>query len=162
SRRGRPPPSAASCRGWAGRWTSSSAAWPRAATIPPSASTCTATTCGCTCTPRSTRAAPSCGRPSRRTTSSPRTGPPTRCAGPPPAGRPPNVVIILADEMGYGDVGVFGHPTLLTPRLDRMAAEGPLLYDLDQDPGEKYDVSGAHPEVLFALRRLAAAHARTI
>jgi len=43
-----------------------------------------------------------------------------------------------------------------------VAHDPPLLYDLDQDPGEKYDVSGAHPEVLFALRRLAAAHARTI
>jgi len=43
-----------------------------------------------------------------------------------------------------------------------VAHDPPLLYDLDQDPGEKYDVSGAHPEVLSALRRLAAAHARTI
>jgi arylsulfatase A-like enzyme len=40
---------------------------------------------------------------------------------PPP---PPNVVIILCDDMGYGDVGAFGNPTIRTPRLDRMAAEG--------------------------------------
>ncbi|HEU0091623.1 MAG TPA: sulfatase-like hydrolase/transferase, partial [Vicinamibacteria bacterium] len=44
-------------------------------------------------------------------------------AAAPPA-RPPNVVIILADDMGWGDVGVFGNPTIRTPRLDRMAGEG--------------------------------------
>src|SRR5258708_6550902 len=44
-------------------------------------------------------------------------------AAAPPA-RPPNVVIILADDMGWGDLGVFGNPTIRTPRLDRMAAEG--------------------------------------
>lgn len=36
----------------------------------------------------------------------------------------PNFVIILADDMGYGDVGVFGHPTIKTPNLDKMASEG--------------------------------------
>ena len=38
--------------------------------------------------------------------------------------RPPNVVVILADDLGYGDLGVYGHPTVRTPRIDRMAAEG--------------------------------------
>ena len=37
---------------------------------------------------------------------------------------PPNVVIVLADDLGYGDLGVYGHPTVRTPRIDRMAAEG--------------------------------------
>ena len=36
----------------------------------------------------------------------------------------PNFIIILADDMGYGDVGVFGHPTIRTPNLDKMASEG--------------------------------------
>ena len=35
-----------------------------------------------------------------------------------------NFVIIFCDDLGYGDVGAFGHPTIRTPQLDRMAAEG--------------------------------------
>jgi arylsulfatase A len=38
--------------------------------------------------------------------------------------RPPNLVVILADDLGYGDLATYGHPTMRTPRLDRMAAEG--------------------------------------
>jgi arylsulfatase A len=36
----------------------------------------------------------------------------------------PNFIVIFADDMGYGDVGIFGHPTIKTPNLDRMASEG--------------------------------------
>jgi arylsulfatase A-like enzyme len=36
----------------------------------------------------------------------------------------PNIVIIFTDDMGYGDLGCFGHPTIRTPNLDRMADEG--------------------------------------
>ncbi|MFZ5832903.1 MAG: sulfatase [Planctomycetota bacterium] len=40
------------------------------------------------------------------------------------AAEQPNIVLILADDMGYGDLGCLGHPTIATPNLDRMAAEG--------------------------------------
>ena len=36
----------------------------------------------------------------------------------------PNIIILFADDMGYGDVGVNGHPTIQTPNLDQMAMEG--------------------------------------
>jgi arylsulfatase A len=42
----------------------------------------------------------------------------------PRAVRPPNFIIILADDQGYGDLGSYGHPTIRTPNLDRLAAEG--------------------------------------
>ena len=38
--------------------------------------------------------------------------------------RPPNVVVIFCDDLGYGDLACFGHPTIRTPHLDRMAQEG--------------------------------------
>lgn len=39
------------------------------------------------------------------------------------AGRP-NVVLILADDMGYGDLGCYGHPVAETPNIDRLAEQG--------------------------------------
>ena len=40
------------------------------------------------------------------------------------ADRPPNFIIIFCDDLGYGDLGSYGHPSIRTPNLDRMAAEG--------------------------------------
>ena len=37
---------------------------------------------------------------------------------------PPNIIIIFADDMGYGDLSSYGHPNIKTARLDKMANEG--------------------------------------
>ncbi len=40
------------------------------------------------------------------------------------AGSPPNFLLILADDLGYGDVSAYGAPDVRTPHLDRLASEG--------------------------------------
>lgn len=43
------------------------------------------------------------------------------------SGRKPNLIVVLADDLGYGDLGVFGNGVIRTPHIDRMAAEGVRL-----------------------------------
>lgn len=45
-------------------------------------------------------------------------------AAPAAAADKPNIVVIFCDDLGYGDLSSFGHPTIKTPHLDRLAAEG--------------------------------------
>ena len=53
------------------------------------------------------------------------TGTPCRAADLPERSDPrPNVVLIYVDDMGYGDLSCYGHPTIRTPHIDRLAAEG--------------------------------------
>ncbi|XP_024235397.1 arylsulfatase A [Oncorhynchus tshawytscha] len=44
----------------------------------------------------------------------------TSCSGSPPS----NFILLFADDLGFGDLGCYGHPTSLTPNLDRLAADG--------------------------------------
>ena len=41
----------------------------------------------------------------------------------------PNFLVILCDDLGYGDLGCYGHPAIQTPHLDRLAAQGVRLTD---------------------------------
>ena len=40
------------------------------------------------------------------------------------AARPPNILVILADDLGYSDIGVHGSKVVPTPHLDALAASG--------------------------------------
>ena len=44
-------------------------------------------------------------------------------------GRPPNIVFVLADDIGYGDLGCYGATRAKTPGIDRLAAEGVRFTD---------------------------------
>ncbi|NXB91045.1 ARSA Arylsulfatase, partial [Vidua chalybeata] len=46
--------------------------------------------------------------------------PPVRAAAAAAAAARPNFVLVLADDLGFGDLGSYGHPSSATPHLDRL------------------------------------------
>ena len=50
------------------------------------------------------------------------------------AGRRPNIVFILTDDQGYGDLSCHGNPVLTTPNIDRLHAEGVRFTDFHVSP----------------------------
>ena len=55
-------------------------------------------------------------------------------AADPIAGKKPNIIFILTDDQGYGDVSAHGNPILKTPNLDRLHAEGVRFTDFHVSP----------------------------
>jgi arylsulfatase A len=63
---------------------------------------------------------------------------------------PPNIILFLADDLGYGDLGCYGHPLNQTPHLDRFAAEGMRFTDFHSagtvcSPSRASLLTGRHP-----------------
>ena len=66
------------------------------------------------------------------------------------ARRPPNFVVIVADDLGSGDLGSYGNSEIRTPALDRMAAEGVRLTEFYTpaptcSPARAAMLTGRHP-----------------
>jgi len=65
------------------------------------------------------------------------------------AERPPNIIIILADDLGYGDVGCYGSALNRTPHIDKMAAGGMRFTDFHAAswcaPSRISLMTGCHP-----------------
>ncbi|MBL8755844.1 MAG: sulfatase-like hydrolase/transferase [Planctomycetes bacterium] len=53
-----------------------------------------------------------------------------------PRARPPNIVVLYADDLGYGDLGCCSADSKIpTPNLDRLAAEGLICTDAHSSSG---------------------------
>ena len=74
-----------------------------------------------------------CGTLAPCAAAQPRQAPGGAFASPSTPGRP-NVILILTDDQGYGDVGAHGNRTIQTPSLDRLAGESVRLTDFHVDP----------------------------
>ena len=64
--------------------------------------------------------------------------------------RKPNVILIMVDDLGYRDLGCYGHPQIRTPVLDKLAEEGARLTDFHSGntvctPSRMALLTGAYP-----------------
>ena len=50
------------------------------------------------------------------------------------AGKPPNIILIITDDQGYGDVSAHGNPILQTPQLDRRHASSVRITAFQESP----------------------------
>lgn len=70
----------------------------------------------------------------------------------------PNIILILTDDLGYGDLGVTGHPYAKTPNIDRMADQGIRFTEAYMSgawcaPARAALMSGRYPAREFNLNR---------
>ena len=80
---------------------------------------------------------------------------------PAPRPAPPNIVLVMPDDIGYGDYSCLGNPILKTPAVDAFWAQSVRftlfnntnLFDLQNDPGETRDIRGEHPDIVATLRQ---------
>ena len=58
----------------------------------------------------------------------------------------PNIVLIITDDVGYGDFGSYGAPDIKTPHIDSLARDGTKLTDCGQ-----HNCCGAPPGIMAAV-----------
>ncbi len=69
----------------------------------------------------------------------------------------PNIVFLFADDQRADTVAAYGKGS-----REPLRHERPLLFDLDKDPGERYDVATRHPGAIESIRELVAEHERRL
>ena len=62
----------------------------------------------------------------------------------------PNIIFIFADDLGWGDISVHGHPDIRTPNIDRLAKEGSEFYQFSVSnpvcsPSRAAVITGQYP-----------------
>ena len=76
-----------------------------------------------------------------------------------PADSRPNIILVMTDDQGYGEVGAHGNSMIRTPHLDALHAESVRLTNFHVDPHLLADqIRSDHWTILLANRRLAHDH----